>query len=77
MKILNLFKELVKNQLSAKSLPRVVSAVVLVLGSFWLVKTVYTEWQVMRIVSVISEAIYPHSSDKIKYLPADINDTRA
>ncbi len=46
-----------KSQLSADSPRRIIVTVALVAGSFWLARTLYREWQIMRVVSVITQEL--------------------
>ncbi len=55
MKVAGSLKDWFKRQMTAESPRRILLTVVLVVGSFWLTKTVYTEWKLMRVVSVITE----------------------
>lgn len=57
MKILDKLRDFFRHQLSASSQRRIIVTVVLVAGSFWLVRTAYHEWQIMRVVSVITQEL--------------------
>ncbi len=68
-----------KSQLSASSPRRIIVTVVLVAGSFWLVRTVYHEWKIMRVVSVITQELQQvwQQPNQDTRQPAGENDTRA
>lgn len=73
------FIEFFKSQLSADSPRRIIVTVALVAGSFWLVRTAYYEWKIMRVVSVIAQElqqVWQQPNQNIRQ-PAGENDTRA
>lgn len=80
MKIFKGLNSWFKRQLSAESPRRILLTVALVAGSAWLTKTLYQEWQLMRVVSVIAEHIrefnHPKQFNDVRQEPG-INSTRA
>lgn len=57
MKVIDTLRGFFRRQLSADSPRRIIVTVVLVAGSVWLVRTVYHEWHIMRLVSVMTQAL--------------------
>lgn len=79
MKMLDRFRNFFKRQLSVDSPRRIIVTVALVAGSFWLARTLYHEWQIMRVVSVITQELQqiwqqPHRNTR---QPVGEDDARA
>lgn len=78
MKVIDTLRGFFRRQLSVDSPRRILVTVALVAGGFWLVRTVYQEWQIMRVVSVITQELQQiWQQPQNVWQPVGDDDTRA
>lgn len=51
--------------------------VLLLVGLAWLVRTAYTEWHIMRVVTILTDQLQKLHHHREQHLPVDINSDRA
>ena len=77
--MIDMLRGFFKRQLSADSPRRIIVTVALVVGTVWLVRTVTHEWHIMRLVSVMTQALQQQWQQQHQDIrqPAREDDARA